>query len=304
MSRTPRPRPAGHEALRRPSAGFAAALAVVITAALTACGSPSDEPRFLGAERVTVATHNDLPGISYSENYDRSGVDYLLFKRVKEELGVRFSEPVDVSSGDRIAQLEGGTADMVIASFSITPERMRKIDFVGPYFKTRQGFLVGSDGWDITKIEDLRGKRVCTWDGTTSQEALGNLKGMGVVVQVLDDASDCIDALVDGQVAAVSTDQAILYGFAHQHAAESLRVLPGLTIGAPQLYGIGLPKGHREDCRKLAGWLKEFVGTSEWTGDIATSLPELPLADPGWVSTHKPSDASIDARSCRDKPSP
>ncbi|MFD9220057.1 transporter substrate-binding domain-containing protein [Streptomyces sp. NPDC060064] len=289
---------------RRPSACVAAALAVAVTAALTACGSSSGEPHFLGAERVTVATHNDLPGISYSENYDRSGMDYLLFERVKKELGVPFSQPVDVSSGDRIAQLEDGTADMVIASFSITPERMRKVDFVGPYFKTRQGFLVGSNGWDITALEDLRGKRVCTWDGTTSQEALANLKGMGVVVQVLDDASDCIEALVAGQVAAVSTDQAILYGFAQQHAADNLRVLPGLTIGAPQLYGIGLPKGHRADCRRLATWLKRFVGTSEWIGDIVTSLPGLPIAEPGWISTHKPSGPSIDARSCRDKPSP
>ncbi|MGW7514067.1 transporter substrate-binding domain-containing protein [Streptomyces sp. NPDC054796] len=283
-------------------------LVLVLGLALVASCASGESGQFLGTSRVTVAMHNDLPGISYSENYDRSGFDHLLHERIEKAMGVSFSEPVDVSSADRISQLEHGDADMVIASFSITPDRMRRIDFAGPYLKTRQGFLVDEDrprSGGIEELKDLRGKTVCTWDGTTSETALAEVRtATGVTPQVLDDASDCIEELKKGTVDAVTTDQLILYGFARHHAKDGLRVVADLTIGAPQHYGIGLRKGFREDCRRLADWLKEYVGTSEWIRDVETSLPQLPAQDPGWISTHKPSTAAIDSRSCRDRPSP
>ncbi|MEE1931002.1 transporter substrate-binding domain-containing protein [Streptomyces sp. TRM 70351] len=280
-----------------------AAAALALTA--TACSGQDAGTEFLGVERVTVAMHNDLPGLGYSSNYDRSGLDYLLYRHLTDHLDVAFSEPADVSSQDRVVQLEGRAADLIIASFSITPDRMEKIDFVGPYLTTRQGFLVDADGSDIREKTDLRGQHICTWEGTTSQDALDDLKETtGVEPHVLDDASDCIEALREDRVDAMSTDQAILYGFARHHAKDGLRVVPGLTIGAPQHYGIGLRKGHREDCRRLTEWLKGYVGSSTWIKDVEVSLPKLVDEDPGWISTHKPNGAAIDARSCRDEASP
>ncbi|MBT2392116.1 transporter substrate-binding domain-containing protein [Streptomyces sp. ISL-1] len=267
--------------------------------------SAEPEPEFLGRERVTVAMHNDLPGLSYVDDHGHSGLDYLLFKHVREELDVEFSDPVPVSSRDRIAQLVSKRADMTIASFSITPQRMLEIDFVGPYLKTWQGFLVGPDGADVQTMDDLRGKRVCTWDGTTSQETVDDTRITSEWEPVVkDDASDCIEALLGGQVAAVSTDQTILYGFAQHHAKDGLRVVPDLKVGAPQYYGIGIPKGHRGDCLELAAWLKTYVGSSTWSKDIDTSLPLLAEGDPERINEHKPSTDAIDARSCRDKASP
>ncbi|MEW2635156.1 transporter substrate-binding domain-containing protein [Streptomyces sp. NPDC048389] len=272
---------------------------------LASCSSNEPEPEFLGVKRITVAMHNDLPGVSYSSNYDRSGLDFLVFQHIQEELDVAFSEPVDVSSGDRVTQLLERKADMTIASFSITAERMEEIDFVGPYLKTRQGFLVGPQAADVERLSDLRGSRICTWQGTTSREALNGIREtVGAEPVTETDASDCIEQLMNGQVQAVSTDQAILYGFAQRYEKEGLRVVPDVTIGAPQHYGIGLPKGHREDCGKLKAWLKKHVGTSTWIRDVETSLPALPEEDRAWISSYKPNSAEIEARSCRDAVSP
>ncbi|WP_405506641.1 transporter substrate-binding domain-containing protein [Streptomyces cyaneofuscatus] len=284
--------------------GSVAALAVL--ASFAGCSSAKEpERKFLGVQRVTVAMHNDLPGLSYSANYDRSGLDFLVFRHIEEEIDVDFSEPVDVSSGDRVTQLIKRKADMTIASFSITAERMDEIDFVGPYLKTRQGFLVGPDSADVKRLADLRGSQICTWQGTTSVEALQGIKEtVGAEPVTLTDASDCIEQLVAGQVKAVSTDQAILYGFARQYEKEGLRVAQDVTIGAPQHYGIGLPKGYTADCRRLASWLKKHVGTSGWIRDVETSLPTLIKDDPAWISSYKPSAAEIEARSCRDSISP
>ncbi|MEI7032810.1 transporter substrate-binding domain-containing protein [Streptomyces pratensis] len=278
---------------------------LAVLASSAACSSKEAEPEFLGVKRVTVAMHNDLPGLSYSANYDRSGLDFIMLQHIKEEVDVDFSEPVDVSSGDRVTQLIERKADMTIASFSITAERMDEIDFVGPYLKTRQGFLVGPEGADVERLADLRGSQICTWQGTTSVEALDGIRETaGADPVTLTDASDCIEQLIAGQVQAVSTDQAILYGFARQYEKEGLRVLPDVTIGAPQHYGIGLPKGHTGDCRRLASWLKKHVGTSNWIRDVETSLPALIEDDPSWISSYKPSAAEIEARSCRDGISP
>lgn len=281
---------------------LSAVLLACTMAGVTSCGDEA-EPTFLGKDQISVEMHGDLPGVSYEDNYRRSGFDHLLLGQLKEGLKIRTSKPANVSSADRVPDLVNGDTDMVIAAFSITPPRMDEIDFVGPYATTRQGFLVGKEGAKVKDREDFKGKEVCTWEGTTSVEALKELKNVGADLITLTDASDCVGQLVDGDVFAVSTDQMILYGFARQHAADGLRVVPGLTIGAPQHYGIGIAKGHRADCVRLREFVKDYVDSSAWIKDIEASLPNLAAQEPNWISDYKPSEGSIDARSCRDAPS-
>lgn len=275
-------------------------LLALLLAASAGCGDKG-EPLFLGATRITIATHNDLPGVSYEKNYHRSGFDYLFIQQIKEELGVKMTEPVNVSSQDRVTMLENEDADLVIASFSITRQRMKKVDFVGPYVSTYQGILVGKRGADIHRMSDLAGRRVCTWEGTTS---VPQFKGLRFEKIVAADASDCLDALRKNRVDAVSTDQLILYGFVRRYAKDGLRVVPGIRIGAPQHYGVGMRKGHRADCERLRDFVKRYVEANDWIKDMEASLPEIPENEPGWINDYKPSAAAIDARSCRDAPSP
>jgi glutamate transport system substrate-binding protein len=281
-----------------------AAVAAALVLVASACSSRQNDGEFLGAEEIDVATHKDLPGMSLFENYTYSGFDNALYldleKWLEDEEGVQVTRSADVSSAARIAKLQSGDADLVVASFSITPDRMAEVDFVGPYLTTVQGFLVRDDS-GIRDHGDLTGKRVCTWDGTTSRVALGELKDVVSVGGT--DAAQCVQKLREGLVDAVSTDQALLYGFV-QHSAgkEDLRVVPGLTVGAPQHYGIGLAKGHREDCRRLAQWLKGYVGGREWQGNFREALPLLVREQPDWISRHKPEGDLIDAHSCVDRP--
>lgn len=279
----------------------AVACAALVT---TACSSGPHDGTFLEAREIDVGMHKDLPGMSLLENYTYSGFDNALFldleKWLEGEVGVQVTRNADVPSAARIAKLQSGDADLIIASFSITPDRMAEIDFVGPYLTTVQGFLVHADS-GIRTHDDLAGRRVCTWDGTTSRVALAEMPDTVSVGGT--DAAECVQKLRDGQVDAVSTDQVLLYGFAQQEAGEDgLRVVPGLTVGAPQHYGIGLAKGHRDDCLALAEWLKGYVGGREWQGNFREALPLLVQDQPNWISTHKPEDELIDAHSCVDRP--
>lgn len=285
-----------------PRCAVAAVAALALIAALGACSPGNESPRFLGKERVAVVLHNDLPGVSYSNNYRRSGIDFLIYEHLKKVTKTQFSDPGDVSSSERIHKLLKEDADLVIASFSITKDRMSKVDFVGPYLTTRQGFLVGPKNPHIKAEADMRGKRVCTWEGTTSSDVIEEIKDTtGLAPAELDDASDCIEALIKGTTDAVSTDKAILYGFAQLHVENKLRVVREVTVGGPQHYGIAMRKDSRKDCREIAEWMKRYVGTSTWTQDMKTSLPLLAEKEPDWISDYKPNSAAIEARSCRDE---
>ncbi|MBW5424032.1 transporter substrate-binding domain-containing protein [Streptomyces sp. BG9H] len=286
----------------RVGAVAATAMAGLVTAGLVTASCSSDEKPhgFMGADKLTVAMHNDLPGVSFLDGYTWSGYDYLFAQEIKNEFGVKVA-PVDVATKDRVTSLTSDYVNLVVAAFSITPDRMRKIDFAGPYLTTYQGFLVGKKGADIRSMNDLRNKRVCAWSGTTN---IGPLQGLGFEVVEMPSASACLKALVDGGVDAFSTDQLILYGFAHQYAKDKLKVIPDLTVGAPQYYGVGMPKGHRADCLRLREFIKKYVESNDWIEDIQVSLPEIPKTDPGWANRLKPSANSIEARSCRDKASP
>lgn len=290
--------------MKRWRARRAALAAAGLSMALVASGCAKDEApsTFLGRTRVSPAMHMDMPGLSYKTRYPHSGFEVKLLKRIDKWLGVPMTGPADVTSDDRAQLLTNGTADMVLASYSITTDRMAEVDFVGPYVTTRQGFLVGRKGARIATRADLRGTTICTWAGTTSIRALRELR-LGIEPLELQDAASCVDELREGRVDAVTTDRLILHGFADLYAKEGLRVVPNLVVGAPQHYGIGLPKGHREDCRRLREFVKDYVGSSDWEDDIRSSLPNLDTAEPDWPNSHMPSEAAIHGRSCRDTPS-
>ncbi|WP_405716402.1 MULTISPECIES: transporter substrate-binding domain-containing protein [unclassified Streptomyces] len=278
-----------------------AALVSACVLLLTATGCGKDEPQFMGKDRINVAMVNDLPGLTRTKNNTRSGFDQLLVQEIKKAMGIKTLTQFDVSTGERVTAIEDKRADLAVSAFSITNDRMNKIDFVGPYATTWQGFLVGRQGAGAKELDDFRHKTVCAWEGSTSEE---QLRRQGIDPLVLDDASDCFEALTDGRAYALSTDQLILYGYAQLYEDKGVRVVPGATFGAPQHYGIGLPKGQRSECRRLQKFLKEFVESNDWITGIQANLPLLVRAEPDWIDRTKPSPGSIDARSCRDEPSP
>ncbi|NGN64887.1 transporter substrate-binding domain-containing protein [Streptomyces sp. A7024] len=272
---------------------------MTIALIIVSCGGDeADETK----ERLTVATQKNLPGIAWvpPNSYKRSGFDHQLSQRIGEELGAKVN-PLDIPIGDRVTVLTESDADLAIAAFSITADRMKKIDFAGPYITTYQGFLTGKQSPNIRSAHDLKGRRICAWADTTN---LTPLRGLDVEVVQKEDATDCITAVTKNEVDAFSTDQLLLYGFADRYASKGLKVVPKLTVGAPQHYGIGLPKKDRARCKLIRDYLKRYVNGTEWITDIQANLPKVVQTLPDWQNHLKPTNAAIDARSCRDAPNP
>ncbi|MBF0672809.1 MAG: glutamate ABC transporter substrate-binding protein [Salinibacterium sp.] len=192
---------------------------------------------------ITIGVKEDQPGLGYLDaaTGERSGFDIEIAKWVAEELGYAEDqiEWEAIPSANRESALVNGDVDLYVGTYSITDSRKEQIDFAGPYFVTGQGLLVAADEESIQSEEDLAGTTVCSATGSTPiQNIKDNFPDTETVE--FDTYSQCVEALLDGQVDAVTTDQAILLGYASQDP-DNLKV-----VGEPftvEKYGVGLPKG-------------------------------------------------------------
>ncbi|WP_162466582.1 transporter substrate-binding domain-containing protein [Streptomyces taklimakanensis] len=266
--------------------------ALMLLATATACGE--EAPTFLGRDRLNVAYKADQPGTSYWDGEKYGGFDQFIGAHVVDELGVKYA-PRLLTSNMRETEITEGISDLVIATYSITETRAEDVAFVGPYAVTPQGYMVGPGNPDIDREEDLRDKRICTMGSTTAEESLVN-RGLKKITMVTT-ASECVRLLLAGETDAFFMDKMILYGFQQNHPAEDLRVLPE-NAGQPQLYGIGLPKGHQEDCEQLKEIVKTYVRSSKWRADFEASLPDFTREHSNEVDQYRPNDTLVDKYSC------
>ncbi|MGN7862125.1 glutamate ABC transporter substrate-binding protein [Microbacterium sp. 22303] len=205
-------------------------------------GSPTFD-RITKNGKITIGVKEDQPGLGFKDatTGERSGFDIDIARWIAASLG--YSEDKiefkPIPSANREQSIVNGDIDYYVGTYSITDKRKAVIDFAGPYFVTGQGLLVRKSEDTIKSEKDLAGKTVCSATGSTPlQNIQANFPDTKTVG--LDLYSACVDQLISKQVDAVTTDQAILIGYASQDP-EELKV-----VGEPfttEKYGVGLAKG-------------------------------------------------------------
>lgn len=191
---------------------------------------------------LVVGAKDDQPGLGYLNpaTMTRSGFDIEIARMVSAALGLDPAtiEFKTIASVNRETALRDGDVDMYVGTYSITEERKQSVGFAGPYYISGQSFLVRADETAITGKETLHGRRVCSAKGSTAFRRL-QVDFPEALAVFYDDYSQCVEALLDNVVDAVSTDDAILKGYAARKPG-SLKV-----VGEPfttEKYGIGLPR--------------------------------------------------------------
>ncbi|MGW1836479.1 transporter substrate-binding domain-containing protein [Streptomyces sp. BBFR2] len=275
--------------------------ALLILTALTASACADDPaPSLLTQRSVSVGVKNDQPGTGEESSYKFAGFDITVARHLLEGVGAK-ADFSSVPSENRGQVITDGDKDLVAATYSITPSRMKNVDFIGPYATTSQGVMIrNKDARRIRKLEDLKGRAVCTWKGTTSFQELNKPAYGQISVYQVADASRCIADLREGRATAVSTDQMILYGFTQKYPG--LQVVPGIVVGSPNDYGIAIAKKYRADCRKLSDKLRDYLNGTDWERDFDLSLPSITKSTQNWQTAFKPSADSVGQLSCRDAP--
>ncbi|MQA11340.1 MAG: transporter substrate-binding domain-containing protein [Pseudonocardiaceae bacterium] len=172
-----------------------------------------------------------------------------------------------LTSAQRIDALKEGDVDVVVRTMTMTCKRWQDINFSSEYYTAGQRVLVNESS-RATGIQDLRGRKVCASKGSTSIDALAEVGAKPVGV---DNWSDCLVMLQQGQVEAMSTDDTILAGMAAQD--------PNTKIVGPRFttepYGIGVPKANEDMVRYVNAVLDQIRNSGAWTRSYARWLGEL-----------------------------
>jgi len=210
---------------------------------VTLDGSPSfDAMQDRGG--VIIGVKEDQPGLGYLDNVtgERSGFDVDIARWIAASLGFDEAdiEYKAIASANRETAIVNGDIDYYVGTYSITDKRKADIDFAGPYFVTGQGLLIRAGDTDYQSLEELAGQTVCSATGSTP---IQNIKENfpEINAQEFDLYSACVENLLSEQVDAVTTDQAILIGYAAQDP-DRLEVTSGPLL-TEELYGVGLTKG-------------------------------------------------------------
>ncbi|OXS34700.1 glutamate-binding protein [Streptomyces sp. XY006] len=253
--------------LRKVSAAAATALVLALTA--TACGGDdggdSNGSGSGGGDKIKIGIKYDQPGLGLKEpDGSFSGFDVDVATYVAKELGYKPDqiEWVETKSADRENALSRGDVKMIAATYSITDERKQKVDFAGPYLLAHQDLLVKADS-DIKEGTDLNGKKLCSVTGSTSAQNVKKEIAPKAQLQELGGYSECIAGLQSGALDAVTTDDAILAGFAAQDQYKGQFKLTGLKL-SNENYGIGVKKGDTETLNKINDALEKMVSDGAW----------------------------------------
>ncbi|GAA0809815.1 transporter substrate-binding domain-containing protein [Spirilliplanes yamanashiensis] len=208
-----------------------------------------------GKRELLVGVKDDQPGVAeYRPDGTWAGFDIDIAHLIAEELDFRRSEVrfLAIESEDRARMQAVGTdrrrigVDLVIASYSITPEREATagVTFSAPYLYTEQSVVTLKAHAPVATLEDLRGRKVCSLATATSE---GPAQRAGAQVISRKRISECFRALDAGDVEAVSTDAAILAGFVHRDPGKYTHH----DIGLDAIEAWGVNVGENEALRDL-----------------------------------------------------
>ncbi|MBT0567898.1 glutamate ABC transporter substrate-binding protein [Williamsia sp. CHRR-6] len=266
-----------------------AVVAIALALTATACGGGDKTSASDNASKgkLTIGIKFDQPGLG-QRNPDRSysGFDVEVAKYVAGKLGVPASGITfkESPSAQRETLIQNGQVDLVVATYSITDARKQKVDLAGPYFIAGQSLLVKSSNTDITGPESLKGgKKLCSVTGSTPAQKVKEKYASDVQLQEFDTYSACVDALRNGSIDAVTTDDIILAGYAAQYPGQ-LKV-----VGKPfstERYGIGLKKGDTALRTKVNDAIEAMISDGTWkakfeetVGKSGYALPDAPKVD-------------------------
>lgn len=248
---------------RSPRVLAALALCAVLPLAATACGDGGGSGEGDG-NTIVIGTKFDQPGLGMKNpDGSMSGFDVDVATYVAGELGYTPEqiEWKEAPSPQRENLIQNGQVSFIAATYSITDSRKEKVDFAGPYLITGQSLLVRSDNNDITGAASLENNKVlCSVSGSTPAQKIKDEYEL-VQLQQYDTYSACIEALKNGAVDAVTTDEVILAGYAAQS--------PGAfkIVGEPfseERYGIGLKKDDTEMRTKVNDAIKKMTDSGAW----------------------------------------
>lgn len=205
-----------------------------------------------------------------------AGLSQMLSRYITAGKDVKKLTKLTITTVDtRETLLQNGTVDAVFATYTITPDRAKKVDFAGPYYESGDAIMVKAGNNSIKNVGDLNGKKVVTETDSTAALEIKKAAPQAKVTLFQQDA-ECVAALQQGRADAYVLDQGILISDASTNKAVKV-------VGQPftkEPYGIGLAKNDPAAKQFVNAWLKKIFASGDWdklwkatVGTIVTGSP-------------------------------
>ena len=202
--------------------------ALVLTLSLAAFSASADVvyrtlDEIKASGTINIGVFSDKNPFGYvDENGEYQGYDVYFARRIGEDLGVEVNF-VSTEAANRVEYLETGKVDIILANFTVTPERAEKVDFALPYMNVALG-VVSPDSRVITDLSEL------TADDQviviTAEDYLIK-NNPEITLQKYDTYANAKNALENGNAAAWANDNTEVIAYALQNE--------GYTVGIPSL---------------------------------------------------------------------
>lgn len=208
------------------------ALSALMVLALAACGKRGDKVVYRTLDEirdsgtVNIGVFSDKNPFGYvDENGEYQGYDVYFARRLAEDLGVKLNL-VSTEAANRIEYLQTGKVDIILANFTVTPQRAEEVDFALPYMNVALG-VVSPDSRVIESLDNWNADdQMIVISGTTAETYLTE-NYPDIKLQKYDTYANAKNAMENGSAAAWANDNTEVIAFALQS--------PGFTVGIPSL---------------------------------------------------------------------
>lgn len=242
---------------------------LLITLVLCGCGKKeeqtSDLEKVMKRGKLIVGVRTDARPFGFIGKDDYNyGFDVDLASYLSKSILNKYDNAVEyvpVTLRNRIALLNSGKVDCLVATMSVTESRMKLMDFSKPYYNAGQAILVNS--WSkISTIKELDDKRVIIVYGSTTE---GNIRTLLPNCKIVGykDYDSAVAALKKGVADALIADDTILLGYTYDD--KSIKILSGRYSVEP--YAIAFRKG--QSSQTLREYTNIFLEQYARTGKLA-----------------------------------
>ena len=194
-----------------------------------------------------------------------TGFDIDVAKALCTQMGAE-CEIVNQSFDGLIPALNAKKVDAIIASMTITPDRLNAIDFAGPYYNVPASFIAPKEAGLEVSEAGLDGKFVGVQRGSTMANYI-KAKFPGARIQLYDTSDAANLDLASGRVDVVFADSVVLNEFLATPDGANFAVV-GEPVVDPEILGtgagIGVRKGDTALKEKFDAALAAIIASGEY----------------------------------------
>ena len=184
------------------------------------------------------------------ENGEYQGYDVYFGNRIAQDLGVEL-EYVSTEAASRIEYLQTGKVDIILANFTVTPERAEEVDFALPYMNVALGVVSHNDRV-ITDLSQVGADdQVIVISGTTAETYLTK-NNPEIKLQKFDTYAAAKSAFENGTGVAWANDNTEVIAFAAENEGYTVGID---SLGSADTIAPAVTKGNES----LLNWLNEEI---------------------------------------------